>query len=450
MLASFLPLFLALHGALARWSSYEEASRLSATGPTFLFLCSSLSFDYTADVIHFADAARTSELEANFLIIDAAVDRTLPPDLDLTILPVLLSYEPREYICGPVTLESMLRFFSHRTPPAIMTIRTEADLQFFFDVAGFGVLASFENASDRTLPAFVELHRYHLTTVTVAFCDPRILGKEGFFLYRFTDNAFFEITTDFFAVPPGRAEPLLGAHAIPELFKVDPFLLETMESSLPRLGILVLDMRGRFYLTGEQIGLAREVKERCGVTVCYESANISMVSPERYNFPDVVKWEEFWFIDFTQSKVREYRMLKPLTIENAVQFCYGIADGLVPPIPELPGDPIDTIAPTEATKYIQDGWAAVGFCEGDSHCVRNLSLAKRDLRIHGMADVKVAEFSKRFGEWPSTIGSFENTPKVVIFRDGSVVATMPPPTASPAVITDEILYRARALDKEAL
>jgi hypothetical protein len=348
-----------------------------------------------------------------------------------------------------LTFDRVLHFFTRFFIPPVMTIKTQEDLQYFLDVAGYGVLAAFENASDETLPVFTALNAVHYADVTLAYCSPQVLRAEGFWVHRFTDHALLPIADTFFNESPDRAEMVLSHYAVPEIFKADDSLLTALEERIPRLAILVLDMKGAFYLSEAQIELARSIRFQCGLAVCFEVANISNATAHRYNFPEIVFHEEFRIVDFSDGYKR-YRMSEPLTLDNAIRFCFGIVHGDVQPLPDLFEDPIDSISADEVNAYTEQECVVVGFCEGDVSCRHNLGKLKRELRMHGLGSVKVAEFRGKMAEWPVRLDVFAYMPSVIVFNNGALMVAFTPENASSKLIASELLRRLRPDTRDAL
>jgi hypothetical protein len=223
----------------------------------------------------------------------------------------------------------------------------------------------------------------------------------------------------------------LSRYTVPDVSKATIPGLEALEGRRTKIGILVLDMHNAFYLNDAQLELARGVRYRCGISVVYETANVSTVTADRYGFSDVVPWEEFRLVDLALPELLLYQMPEPVTLNGAVDFCREIAVGQIAPVAVSPVERLDADG---ALQYVQDGWAAVAFCEGEPRCFRNVSIVARDLRAF---DLRIAAFEGPVEEWPSDLG-FRIPPSWVIFADGAVVAAIPAKSTPPSVIAGEI------------
>jgi hypothetical protein len=183
--------------------------------------------------------------------------------------------------------------------------------------------------------------------------------------------------------------------------------------------------------------------------VVYEAANVSTISADRYGFSEFVDKDEFRFVDFSGANLVRYKMEEVLNLENAIKFCEGISVGSVKPLKSVVIDQVDRLERDRALEYVKSGWVAVGFCEGNLRCLRNLSIVKRELRMRGAGDVRVGNFDGRINEWPAR-APINSLPGVVLFRDGEVIARMSGVGTSPNAITAEMVHQYNRASRDQL
>jgi hypothetical protein len=428
--------------------SYSMATEIASSDPSFLFFFSSDTYDYAHEISLFARAAHESQIRGNFLLVDVALQENRV-GLDFPFFPALFCPRLGRSISGHFTYHKILTFLNQNTIPAIGRLETAADLEFFLDTAGFGLIAAYENASDHTLPVFTALQRAHYMEMTLAYCDPTLAGHPGFFVHRFSDNSVFEIPQTLFGATPELAESIIERYVVPDIFRADDWLLKALEDRIPRLGIIILDMQDQFYLNDDQLAFARTLKQQCGVMMCFEPVKHSGVTARRYHFPET-SHSEFRFIEFKGGRYVKYRMEKPLTLESASEFCCAIASGKELPISDEFGDPIDRVTSQNVELYLTDRWSLVGFCEDDAECMRNLSLTKKDLKLRGVDGLAVASFTGRITDWPLPLRCVGATTAALLFLNGVLVAPISGDTFSPEELSDEIFHQISLIERDGL
>jgi hypothetical protein len=275
-------------------------------------------------------------------------------------------------------------------------LQTDEELQFFFDPSGFGLLSASENASDETLPAFAMMHEDHFNEITIAFCDPVLTGREGFFVYRFTDNALLKIHQSLYNLSSGQIEEVLAGYAVSDILKAEMAVVQYLERGSQTMAFLTFNTEGNFYLTADQIDLAKDIKARCQFSVLYETSIGVSLSEARYGFPNASN-EQMRIVQIVNDSILKYLMIETLNSDKAVEFCQAVTAGTVPQfyksesVPTKKNETIEHLVADSVLEFISVGFSVVGIFHFDDECLRYLRGAKRELVKKGYTNVKVGE-----------------------------------------------------------
>jgi hypothetical protein len=323
-------------------------------------------------------------------------------------------------------VNEIITFFNHHSVAPVPYISTDEELQSFFDVAGFGLLCAFTNASDETLPQLATMHQDHFNEITIAYCDPGLTKREAFFVYRHTDNSLVELQRSLFDESIEEVERILSPYAIPDVIKADHRLAE-MYSGL--VGFLALATEQEFYLRPQQLHLAKEIKARCGIPLFYELSMFPSLSSIRYGFPATVNSGQLRIIDFSDRERVKYLLDGPLTPESADDFCFNIKKGQVKrfwksaPIPTRIDHIVQTFVADNILQEVREGVTVVALYWHDKECLRPFISAVVQIVKAGY-NFKAAEFGLAHNDWPGPNTTMVELPRLLTFRDGELLTNL--------------------------
>jgi hypothetical protein len=430
-------------------TTFADLTNVNTSRYTFVLFTSSDFYEYARHREAFVFAAQQSQIDANFLVLDMSTENLSLMDLKVPLVPVVLCRDSGRWIQSPLTRETMLTFFNQHVIGRVPYITTEEDLQHFFDTAGFGLLAAFRNASDDTIPALALMNEEHFNEITVAYCDPQLTGREAFFIFRFNDNALFNVQGSLFGLRSDEIEGVLARYSVPEILKADMSVIPYLERGLVKLIFLVFDTRGAFYLGADQLVLAKEVKLRCDMTVLYETSLSPSVSATRYGFPSV-RGSELRLIDLEADPPAKYIMRQELTADNAGDFCQAVKEGRgaryfrSEPVPAIQDATIERVVGDNVLAFVQKGFVALGVFDTDDASLAPLVAAKKQLVAKG---VMIGEFGLAFNDWPGEPVVLRELPRLLLFNGGKIVANMKLPGQADLVFR-EVMQIWRSVDRE--
>jgi hypothetical protein len=375
---------------LVEQATLAALKKLNRSKQIFILAASSGRYDYANQQQTFAQAAHQSHIDAYFLVLDTFSESLTPEHLSVPIIPVVIAPKTGRWIREPLTRAAMITFFNQHSGDVIPYIRAEDDLQFFFDTAGFGLVVAFRNASDETLPSLVSMYRDHFNEISIAYCDPDLTGREGFFVYRFNDMALEEVGQPLFGLAEEQVEQILSVYALPQIFKADVTVLPYLERIRQKIIFLALDTHGDFYLNPQQIDLAKSIKLQCGLTVVYETSMPGRLSSSRYGFPVGISRDELRVVDFETDPPSKYLMDEKLTTKNARKFCQAIKDGRAAkyyrsePTPTIKSNVIEYLVADNVMDFVARGFSVVAVFQEDDSTLSPLVAAKQELVAKGL------------------------------------------------------------------
>ena len=436
-------------GALAgiRSATWAETQELTKGQRTFVLAVSSDTYDFSHTLKLFVTAVHQSRIDGNFVILDVFKENLTESDLNVSVFPaVIYFHRGKSYASTKGKLESdvVLEFLGSHAINEIPHLTTESELQEFLDSAGMGIICAFANASDETLPLLSHSHQKHFMEINIAYCDPKLIGEEGFYVYRLVDDALVKVNGTLFGVDEKALEALLSEYTVPDVFKADTRLTSFLDREKAAFVDIVFDTGSNFYLTPAQIQFARAVKGYCGMNVTYETLSFHYVSKNRYGFPADVEEEQMRIIDMRGERPLKYMLDGELNLDNANKMCQGFKAGTLSPwwksepIPTNQTQQLDDVVALNVGSFVSTGFSAIGFYYADNQCLRHLVAAKLELEKRADLPLKFAEFSLANNDWPLADTSFANLPRLLIFKDGKLL-TNEQVADTPEAVIDQIL-----------
>ena len=324
-------LFVALQLALAATVTHLPGKSLLANplpGWTFVFACSSDSFDFPKLTRTFKRAAHLSFIDgANFVIVDTSLDDIQPSDLNVTTFPAIIFQNDGTSIRAQFRAldeEAMIGFMNTNAVSSPRTVSSEAELNRVFSDSSIALLCAVDGASDDKLPNIARFYRAHFHEVSVFYVKPTLLEKPGFWLYRYLDGNLVELA-DLTGKDDHEISLEIGQNTLPEFAKLNSMQAALQESLGQPFAILMLVMED-FYLTSEQLEFARELKRRTGCNVTYTDIENSQVASFRYGLPDSLD-STMAVIEPKDGHLYKYVLTEPLTIDNAEKLVKGVKAG---------------------------------------------------------------------------------------------------------------------------
>jgi hypothetical protein len=416
----------ALSTALVSHISFDDIETLDRSQLIFLLATTSDSYEYSRHLSDFTLAAHRSCLNATFRIVDVAESGAR---LTLSFLPAVICVNSGRRLFPPFSVDDIITFCGDHAIGATPFLRTEEELQEFFDTAGFGLLCSFRNASDETLPELVAMYQEHFNELTLAYCDPELTGAEAFFLYRHTDNALVEVQRTLFGEPADQVERILAQYAAPDVAKAEMSIVPHLERHSEGIVFLALETHDKFYLTPEQVDLAKEIQLRCGMRVLYELSMFTSLSAVRYGFPENVGNGQLRVVRFSGDTQKKYLFDREITGDQAGNFCSRVKNGeeelfwKSEPIPPEHDGIVQKVVADNILEYVKEGLSIVGLFWLDDAYLRFL-VAAAEQAVRKGYNLKIATFALARNDWPGPNTTLYALPRLVTFRDGELVSNV--------------------------
>jgi hypothetical protein len=184
------------------------------------------------------------------------------------------------------------------------------------------------NASDETLPELAAFHRDHYHEITFAYVDPQLVPSPGFYLYRYTDGGLAPLP-DLAGKRSHDIAVAIAQNLVPEFAKFNGMTAGLYEHENQTFIVLMLVMED-FYLTGEQLRLARQIKDATSLNVTYNDNENTQALAMRYGLPDSLD-STMAVIVTGGRKVLKYMLPGKLTVDNAVKLVDAVTEGTATP-----------------------------------------------------------------------------------------------------------------------
>jgi hypothetical protein len=424
-----LPFILTLREALVAPVSFQDIPSFDQSKLIFVLATTSDSYDYSSDLRDFTLAAHESCIDGIFRVLDVSIDGITADDLHVEALPAVLCVNSGRSLLSPFTTDDIVTFFNQHSITPVPYLSIEEDLKLFLDSTGLGLLCSFKNASDETLPEVVKLFREHFNEFTLAYCDPALTGAEAFFLYRHSDNAMVEIERTLFGEPAEQIERILARYMVPDVAKADMRVVSNLERRSERFAFLAIDTQQNFYLSPAQLDLAREIQVRCGLKVLYELSMFVSLSAVRYGFPENVGNGQLRVVEFAGETQAKYLLNGDVTGDSAEQFCQRIKNGdekrfwRSEPIPSASNGLVQKVVADNYVEFVEKGLSIIGLFWFDNACLRHFAAAAESIVKMGYR-VKIAQFGLARNDWPGPNTTLIELPRIIAFRDKELLSNV--------------------------
>lgn len=315
--------------------SLKEALDTVKTGWSFILAANPQDFEYVQLVREFKKAAHFSKINAHFIILDVStieLQKSVQESLNATQFPCCIftnNGATKRIQYRGFDDEYLLSFMSTNAVNPPQTIKTKEELDLFYSTTGTGLIIAFKDASPESYPNLVDYYYDFFAEVVVAFADPSLFESEGFYLYRYIDSVVVRLPDNLTNLSFRDISRTIGANLLPEFTKVTTPYAGYLESLKQKFVILMLVMED-FYLTKEQLQLARDIKAKTGLNVTYADVENSQVVSVVYGLPDSLD-STLSVIDPTSKRVLKYMLPETLNLDNAVKLIKSIEEGKATP-----------------------------------------------------------------------------------------------------------------------
>lgn len=378
-------------------------------GWSFILAANSEDFEFIQLVREFKKAAHFSKIDAHFIILDVSSEESVQTALNVTQFPCCIFANKgvvRRTQYRGFDEEYLLSFMATNAVNPPQTIKTKEDLDLFYSTTGTGLIIAFKDASPESYPSFVDYYYDFFAEVVVAFADPSLFESEGFYLYRYIDSVVVRLPDNLTSLSFREISQTIALNLLPEFTKVTTPYAGYLERLKQKFAILMLVMED-FYLTKDQLQLARDIKAKTGLNVTYADVENSQVLSVVYGLPDSLD-STMSVIDPSNKRLSKYMLKDTLNLDNAVKLIKSIEEGKATPYfksePEghstKIGCQIHSINSKSLQNLIKAKKSAVFAIYVSSHDPMEEFVNATEVVKQNFKDVVYGKFSLNTNDWP--------------------------------------------------
>lgn len=397
----------------------------------YVLIAPHTNLDYSTIVDSYTTAVQNSYIEASFLLFDPADQGIKPEEINVTHYPALII--SRKGVIEDIQYSSFdEEFFQHFfTETAIYylpKIQTQEELQYFYNFNALGLIIAFEDASEENYTVITEFYRYHFHEFTVAFANHSLFPKPGCYLYRYIDSSITEIPEINRTTTHSEIISILHEYTRPLYYRINDGIGHYFES-MHYFYSIIIDRLHYFYMTNEQLELARSIEKETGLNVTYADFSDSRFLTNRFALPlSNNKEPTLALIDRRDSRGRKYLYTGKLTVDNCLKFIKDALEEKIKPLyksEEIEG------------KVVEDGVLVVSANSLDSvikekktlilllyysYYAAEISFYKDSVKVLKKAyrNIEMAKFSLTKNDWSGENIDFDAFPYVVIYENGKI------------------------------
>ena len=394
-------------------------------GWLFIMACPSESFDFPKMSRMFTRAAHLSRIEnAKFAVVDTSIDNVKPNDLNVTHFPALIFMENGTSIYAQVRgldEDSMIGFMNTNAVSAPLRLDTKEQLEQAYSESSAALLCAVEDASDETLPNIAKFYRTHFHEVTVFYTNPYVMDKPGFYLYRRLDGNLVELD-NLKDKDDHEIAVIISENLAPEFAKLNSMQASFYENLGEPYVILMLVMDD-FYLSSQQLELARELKKRTHVNVTYVDVENFQVAGFRYGLPDSLD-STMSVIEPKNGRIYKYILTEQLTLENAEKLVNSVKAGTAT---KYWRSETETISKTDGPQPVSANYLldlvrtqktfSLALYYGHLDQLEAYTNATKIVK-ETVKDALLGRFSLGFNDWPLEDFDNSNLPYLMVFVNG--------------------------------
>ena len=338
----------------------QNAVELMKTGSTFLLALSSLDFEYPTYSRTFIRSAHLSQVNAQFAVVDTSSSENALELLQIKQTPALIYVKDGEILRTQYRGfedEFVVSFINTNFIEPIKTLKTQEDLTAFYSSTAVGFIVAKSGATEEQYPEILKFHRNNFYDTVTVFADPSLFESEGFYLYRYLDSELVELP-DLSTATEVEIAQALNAVSLPEFSRINSYVASDYEQTKQVFAILMLSMDD-FYLSQENLDLARAIKEKADINVTYMDIENSAFVGMTYGLPDSLD-STMAVIDASGNRIFKYMLSSELNEKNALELIDQVKQGTATPFwrSELESTPVEgelqTITANSLTQLIKD------------------------------------------------------------------------------------------------
>ena len=395
------------------------------TGSTFILALSAKDYEYPTYSHNFIRSAHLSQVDAQFLVVDTSSDENAIEALQIKQTPALVYYKDGSMLRAQYRGfddEFIVAFINTNFLEPIHTIRTEEELNQFYSSTAVGLIVAKKDATEEQYPEIVKFYRDNFYDTVTVFADPSLFESEGFYLYKYLDSALVDLP-DLSSSTEEEIVRAINTVALPEISRINSFIASSYERSQQTFVILMLAMDD-FYLSQENLELARAIKEKANINVTYTDIENMQFVGMSYGLPDVLD-STMAIIDASTNRIYKYMLSKELNEENALELIESVKQGTATPFwrselePPPAKDELQTITANTLTQLIKDKKdAIIGIYYANKDPIEPYVNATREL-VKDQKSMIYGKYSLALNDWSGpSVG--DELPFLVAFKGGKV------------------------------
>ncbi|OHT12716.1 hypothetical protein TRFO_17445 [Tritrichomonas foetus] len=312
--------------------NFQQTLDTIKEGWTFILAADSNDFEFVTILRNFKNAAHLSTIDAKFVVLDVSIDNVEPAQLNISQFPAVIFAKEGQclhYQYRGFDEDYLMSFFATNAinPPSVISTKEELDT--FYATTGVGVIIAFEDATPEKYPELVNFYYNHFAEVVIAFAKPALLPEgEGYYLYRYIDSNLVKLN-DLSKLNQKEIATEITSNFRQEFTKLNGLVAGYYEELKQRFVVLMLIMED-FYLTAEQLELARNIKKQTGLNVTYADVENSQTLAINYGLPDSLD-STMAVIDHTKPRTLKYMLDEALNLDSALKLIRSVESGTATP-----------------------------------------------------------------------------------------------------------------------
>lgn len=310
--------------AIITHANIEQIRSNVKDGLTYVFAVSTSDFEYPRILKSFQNAVQLSKIDAKFNIIDIDDEKITPDMFNISQFPAIVferNGKFRNALLRGFEEETILGFMNNNAVSKPKTIETKEELKEYYSNTANALIIADDNADHKIFDEYM-INNYF--EIDVVYAKEALFGKKGFYIYKYIDSTLSELP-DLNGKDGAEITDILNSYFSFEFNKINSFVSDYYLEHKQMFVVLMLEMED-FYLTEENIELARKIKDETGLNVTYSDIENSQYLSIRYGLPDSLD-STLAVIDNTGSREFKYMINDKLTAENAIKFINDVKDG---------------------------------------------------------------------------------------------------------------------------
>lgn len=413
--------------------SFNETNEQVKEGISFVMVGNSSQYTYPIYTHNFIEAARESGMDAKFMILDVATDGFELTEFNIDNAPQLLCFfNGIIYFTanGRFDTSGILNFFYFHADFEIPSIETKEDLNHFYQTAPLGLLVAM-NITDEARNIIENLHTEHYNEISIAYCKPSLLPKEGYYLYRFLDGGL-EFLGDLTKLDFYEIQNVIVNSSVTDFHSIDIRLVQYMEARSQDF-MMVSFPGSRFYFNPEQLEIIRYAKEVCKMNITASFTSNARLPGYRYGI-DMQGKNGGISIIHTDNSIPQFQFKHKKYFRNVVptkeeikDMCEKYHQGIEPPFfkstkKHVSSDGFLELSSYSLSEFVNDtGYAVVGVYYSEPDSLRAVDQVMKKMEKSGK--IRYGRFAAADNDWPfATNQQMSPMPRLILFKDGKFIS----------------------------